>query len=64
MLIRGKHPFGENFHRQVSTIFMLLSCVYYYMLTRGRHPFGENFHRPLSTIFMLLRQAGQAFLWG
>jgi hypothetical protein len=50
MLTRGRHPFGENFHRQVSTIFMLLSlsCVYYYMLTRGRHPFGENFHRQVA----------------
>jgi hypothetical protein len=44
------HPFGENLHRQVSTIFMLfsLSCVYYYMLTRGRHPFGKNFHRQVA----------------
>jgi hypothetical protein len=24
MLTRGRHPFGENFHRQVSAILMLL----------------------------------------
>ncbi len=30
MLTRGRHPFGENFHRQVSRIFMVLSMSYVY----------------------------------
>jgi hypothetical protein len=44
MITRGRHPFKENFHRQVSTIFMVLSlsCVYYHMITRGRHPLGRT----------------------
>jgi hypothetical protein len=43
MLTRGKHPFGENFHRQVSTIFMLLLglCLLLHALKGQESFWGE-----------------------
>ncbi len=73
MLTRGRNPFGENFHRQLSTIFMLLLglCLLLHA-HKGQASLWGELPQTGSIISMLLlglclllhAHKGQASLWG